>query len=84
MCSSDLSPNSVGEAQLIGTPCIASYTGGIMDMITDNETGFLYRYEEIALLAQRVCELFENSKLCEKLIFVYSSQNRFFVKGKLI
>lgn len=62
------SPNSVGEAQLIGTPCIASYTGGIMDMITDNETGFLYRYEEIALLAQRVCELFENSKLCEKLM----------------
>lgn len=62
------SPNSVGEAQLIGTPCIASYTGGTMDMITDNETGFLYRYEETALLAQRVCELFENSKLCEKLM----------------
>ena len=62
------SPNSVGEAQLIGTPCIASYTGGTMDMITDNETGFLYRYEETALLAQRVCELFENSELCEKLM----------------
>ena len=39
-----------------------------MDMITDNETGFLYRYEETALLAQRVGELFENSKLCEKLM----------------
>ena len=28
---------------------------------------FLYRYEEISLLAQRVCELFSNRELCERI-----------------
>lgn len=61
------SPNSVGEAQLLGTPVVASYVGGTMDMVKDGETGFLYRYEEISLLAQRVCELFSNRELCERI-----------------
>ena len=61
------SPNSVGEAQLLGTPVVASYVGGTMDMVKDSETGFLYRYEEISLLAQRVCELFSNRELCERI-----------------
>lgn len=61
------SPNSVGEAQLLGTPVIASYVGGTMDMVKDNETGFLYRFEEVSLLAERVCELFADRDLCIKL-----------------
>lgn len=61
------SPNSVGEAQLVGTPVIGSYVGGTMDMITDGETGFLYRFEEISLLAMRICQLFESPKLCKEL-----------------
>ena len=61
------SPNSIGEAQLLGTPVVASYVGGTMDMVKDNETGFLYRFEEVSLLAERVCELFADSNLCNKL-----------------
>jgi len=61
------SPNSVGEAQLVGVPCIASYVGGSMDMIQEGETGFLYRFEETALLAYRVCELFGDPGLCTSL-----------------
>ena len=61
------SPNSLGEAQLIGTPCVASYVGGTMDMITDGETGFLYRFEEVPLLAKRVCEIFGNKDLAEHI-----------------
>ena len=61
------SPNSIGEAQLLGTPVVSSYVGGTMDMVKDNETGFLYRFEETSLLAQRVCELFANSDLCNRL-----------------
>lgn len=69
VCPSSIenSPNSVGEAQLIGTPCIASYVGGTMDMITDGQTGFLYRFEETALLAYRICELFADDALATKL-----------------
>ena len=61
------SPNSVGEAQLLGTPLVASYTGGTMDMVSNGETGYLYRFEEIQLLAMRVCEIFENPDLCMEL-----------------
>ena len=32
-----------------------------------NETGFLYRFEEVSLLAERVCELFADPNLCNKL-----------------
>ena len=61
VCPSSIenSPNSLGEAQILGTPCVASYVGGIMDMMIGNE-GNLYRFEEIEMLAEKVCNIFEN------------------------
>lgn len=53
------SPNSLGEAQILGTPCVASYVGGIMDMMKGNETN-LYRFEEVEMLAEKVCRVFIN------------------------
>lgn len=70
------SPNSVGEAQLVGTPVVASYVGGTMDMVKDGETGFLYRFEEISLLAMRICQLFESSELCESISIKERSEAR--------
>lgn len=59
VCPSSIenSPNSLGEAQILGTPCIASYVGGVMDMMKGNERN-LYRFEEIEMLAEKVCRLF--------------------------
>ena len=59
VCPSSIenSPNSLGEAQILGTPCIASYVGGIMDMMRGNEEN-LYRFEEIEMLAEKVCRVF--------------------------
>lgn len=51
------SPNSLGEAQILGVPCVASYVGGIPDMMKGNEDN-LYRFEEVAMLAQKVCNIF--------------------------
>lgn len=51
------SPNSLGEAQMLGTPCVASYVGGIPDMMKGNEDS-LYRFEEIEMLAEKVCSVF--------------------------
>lgn len=48
------SPNSVGEAQLIGVPVIASCAGGIPDLVTQGETGLLYRFEEVEMLAEHI------------------------------
>lgn len=54
------SPNSLAEAQLLGVPCIASYVGGSMDMMIGCE-GNLYRFEEIEMLADKVCNVFAQS-----------------------
>jgi glycosyltransferase involved in cell wall biosynthesis len=69
VCPSSIenSPNSVGEAQLLGTPLVATYTGGTMDMVTDGETGYLYRFEETALLAMRICQLFGSPSFCKEI-----------------
>ena len=55
------SPNSLGEAQMLGVPCIASYVGGIPDMMMGNE-GNLYRYEEVEMLAAKICAVFEKKE----------------------
>ena len=62
ICPSSIenSPNSVGEAQIIGTPVIASYVGGAPDMVTHNVTGLLYRFEEVEMLANYIREVFTN------------------------
>ena len=39
---SENSPNSLGEAMLLGLPCVASRAGGIPDMLTDGTQGLLY------------------------------------------
>ena len=59
VCPSSIenSPNSLGEAQLLGVPCVASYVGGIPDMMEGNE-GNIYRFEEVEMLAQKICSLF--------------------------
>lgn len=59
VCPSSIenSPNSLGEAQLLGVPCIASYVGGTAEMMRTNER-CLYRFEEIEMLAEKICDVF--------------------------
>lgn len=52
------SPNSIGEAQILGTPVISSFVGGVSDMIDNNVSGFLYRFEDTNALAFLICKLF--------------------------
>ena len=52
------SPNSLCEAQILGVPAVASYCGGTPTLVEDSKTGYLYRYEEVEMLAQRVMDLF--------------------------
>lgn len=54
------SPNSLGEAQLLGVPCIASYVGGIPDMMVGFEE-YLYRFDEYVELANLICRVFSSS-----------------------
>ena len=65
--SIDNCSNSVGEAQLLGVPVIASYVGGVPDMIVDGEDGFLYRFESSHMLAQRIRDIFTNDALAMRI-----------------
>lgn len=69
VCPSSIenSANSIGEAQLIGVPVVASYVGGSMDMISHGVNGFLYRYEEYSMLGYWICQLFESQILSDRL-----------------
>ena len=59
VCPSSIenSPNSLGEAQILGVPCVTSYVGGIPDLMAGNEE-FMYRFEEIEMLAYRISNVF--------------------------
>lgn len=61
ICTSSIenSPNSLGEAQLLGIPCIASYVGGVPDMMKGAEQN-LYRFEEIESLANKIIDVFDD------------------------
>ncbi len=61
------SPNSLGEAQLLGVPSVSSHVGGVLDMVKDGETGLVYRYEEYEMLAKAVCNIFSDNNLAERL-----------------
>ena len=54
VCPSSLenSPNSMGEAMLLGAPVIASRTGGIPSMIEDEKEGLLFRPGDVKGLAE--------------------------------
>lgn len=62
ICASSIenSPNSIGEAQLLGVPVISSFVGGIMDMM-GGRIDSLYRFEDYVTLAFKVCSIFEQA-----------------------
>ncbi len=69
VCPSSIenSPNSVGEAQLLGVPVIASHVGGVPDMIVHGETGLLYGFEEVEILSEQIRHVFTDQTLAEHL-----------------
>lgn len=60
LCPSTIenSPNSIGEAQILGTPVVASYVGGVSDMMKGNEEN-IYRFSEVDMLAYKICTVFD-------------------------
>lgn len=54
------SPNSLGEAQLLGMPYVASLVGGIPEIV-NWDSNVLYRFEEYEMLAQKIVTIFESN-----------------------
>lgn len=56
------SPNSVGEAQLVGVPVVASRVGGTDSMVEHDKTGFLYPVTDPYMAAYYIKRLVDNKE----------------------
>ncbi len=61
------SSNSVGEAMILGLPVVSSFVGGVPDMITHNESGLLYSFDQPNILAQYIINILDDDELAKKL-----------------
>ena len=57
------SSNSLAEAQLIGTPCVAAVAGGVSEYVNDEQTGLLYNSIDPLMCAERIIRLLGNDQL---------------------
>ncbi len=68
VCPSALenSPNSLGEAMLLGVPCVAANVGGIHNLLLDGGDGLLYPAGNVEELAKQIIDIFEKETISEK------------------
>lgn len=63
-CSSiENSPNSLGEAMILGVPCVSSDVGGVKNMMEHNKEGFVYQPDAPYMLSYYVKKLFKDKEL---------------------
>ncbi len=60
------SPNTLAEAMVLGVPTVASFVGGVDDMIKNKDI-LLYRYGDIEVMAYQIKRLFDSKELCQTL-----------------
>lgn len=61
------SPNSLGEAMLLGVPIVTSCVGGVQDMLQDKIDGYIYPYAEHYMLAEYICKIFDSPSKAKEL-----------------
>lgn len=61
------SPNSVGEAMVLGMPVITSDVGGVSSILKHGEEGYCYPADEPYMLAHYICKVFEDADLALRL-----------------
>ncbi|MFB8001206.1 glycosyltransferase family 4 protein [Nocardia sp. NPDC056000] len=59
----ETSPTILAQAMAAGKPVLSSRVGGIGEMVTDGENGYLVAPDDVTALAARMVELLENQEL---------------------
>lgn len=65
--SIDNSPNTVGEAMMIGLPVVVTAVGGLLSFLKDNETCLFTPVGDSYMMALKIMQIFEDIKLAERL-----------------
>ena len=61
------SPNSLGEAMLLGVPCVASDVGGVTTMMTHEKEGFIYQSTAPYMLSYYIKTVFDREEQAQVL-----------------
>jgi glycosyltransferase involved in cell wall biosynthesis len=61
------SPNTLGEAMLLGMPCVSACVGGVQDLMSDSKEGFLYPYDEPHIMAYQISTIFDDADTAKRL-----------------
>lgn len=61
------SPNTLGEAMMLGMPCVSAYTGGASEMALDEVECLFYRANDSKLLAWQVKRIFDNDYFAKEI-----------------
>lgn len=59
------SPNSLGEAMIVGTPVVSSDVGGVKDFVKHGENGYIYPVDEPYMIPYYVSKIFDSQELAE-------------------
>ena len=61
------SPNSLGEAMMVGTPSVVAPVGGVTSIVKDEEDALLFPSGDYVALAHKIDRLFSDDELAQKL-----------------
>lgn len=61
------SPNSLGEAMLLGVPCVSSDVGGVSDMMKHGIEGYIYPADAPDMLAYYIKKVFDSGEQASAL-----------------
>ncbi|MEG0834778.1 MAG: glycosyltransferase [Christensenellaceae bacterium] len=61
------SPNSVGEAMILGVPVISSDVGGVKNILTHEVDGLIYQHDAVYMLAYYICVIFDDAEAAKQM-----------------
>ena len=61
------SPNSLGEAMLLGVPAVAADVGGVSTLMQHQREGYIYQHDAPYMLAHYIMEVFERPDYAAQL-----------------